>query len=434
MYDPYTEPESRRPRRPHRARRNGVGRNRVGRNGLGRNGLGRNGRARRNGLGRNVGWVVALVATVPVIIVGLRFAHPEPSQLATSADAQGLPSQVSGQQITSQQISGQQVSGQQISGQQISGWGHGGYPMMPGPAGVRPVSGSAGLGPDNAADAMSANWAGYAAAQSQGSFTSVAASWTQPAVTCTEAESFSAFWVGLDGDGTATVEQTGTEADCVDGTPSYQGWYELFPNAPVFFSNPVQPADELSASVVSDGNGIFTLKLTDATQGWTQSSQQSDQDAALGSAEIIAEAPSDGQQVLPLADFGTVNFTNATINNQALGSIGNLTAITMADSGTTLATPSALTGTNAFGVTENTSASAPGQGAGGSGSGSSGGQGSGGGGGGGGGQGSGSGQGWPGGNGGGNGNGSGAGGQGWSNGDGNGGGGWNGWGGTGDGS
>src|ERR1700722_18929100 len=207
MFDPYTVPENRRPRRP-----------------------------RRSGLGRSIGLVVALVATVPVIIFGLRLAHSGPSQLATSAGTQGLLGYLAGGH-----------TGSRLN----SGWGHGGYPMMPGPAGADPssgtypssgaVSGSAGLGPDNAADAMSANWAGYAAAQSQGSFTSVSASWTQPTVTCTDAESFSAFWVGLDGDGTATVEQTGTEADCADGTPSYQGWYELFPNAPVVFANPVQP-------------------------------------------------------------------------------------------------------------------------------------------------------------------------------------------------
>jgi Peptidase A4 family len=356
MYDPYMVPETRRPRRARRPRRNGLG------------------------------WVVALVATVPVIVVGFHLAHSGPSHLATSADAQGLPSQA-------------------------GGWGHGGYPMMPGTGSGYGSGSGPGLGPDNAADALSANWAGYATAQSQGSLTAVSASWAEPAVTCTDAQSFSAFWVGLDGDGTPTVEQTGTEADCADGTPSYQGWYELFPNAPVFFSNPVQPADEMTASVVSDGNGIFTLKLADATQGWTQSSQQSDPDAVLGSAEIIAEAPSDGQQVLPLADFGTVDFTNATINNQALGSVGNLTAITMADNNTTLAAPSALTGSNAFGVTENSSDPASGQGSGGQGSGGQGGSGTGG-------------QGWS------DGNGNGTGGQGWSAGNG-GGGGWDGWGVTG---
>src|ERR1700685_306656 len=95
-----------------------------------------------------------------------------------------------------------------------------------------------------------------------GSFTSVSSSWAQPAVSCDGTDTFSAFWAGLDGDGTPTVEQTGTEADCDAGTASYQGWYEIFPNAPVFFPDPVRPGDDMSASVVADGNGIFTLTLS----------------------------------------------------------------------------------------------------------------------------------------------------------------------------
>jgi hypothetical protein len=284
-------------------------------------------RRRRSGWRRNAGWVVALVATAPVIIVGLHLAQPAAPRLVTSADTQGLGAP--------------------------RGWGHGGYPMMPGSAGA------AGLGPDNAAAMTSVNWAGYAAtAQTQGSFTSVSASWTEPAVTCSGGQTFSAFWAGLDGDGTPTVEQTGTEADCTGATASYSGWYELFPNAPVFFDNPVQPGDQLSASVVSDGSGVFTLTLTDATAGWNQTIQQSAPDAELGSAEIIAEAPSDGQQILPLSDFGTVNFTNVTVNGQPLGATGSLTSIAMGDSTATLATPSAITGNNAFTVTEDTATGA----------------------------------------------------------------------------
>ena len=67
----------------------------------------------------------------------------------------------------------------------------------------------------------STNWAGLnAVAGAPGSFQNVSASWTQPAVTCTVADSYSAYWVGLDGDTTSTVEQLGTEADCVGGRRS----------------------------------------------------------------------------------------------------------------------------------------------------------------------------------------------------------------------
>ena len=209
----------------------------------------------------------------------------------------------------------------------VGGWGRGGYPMVTGPAsgvGSNGVgsNGEPGNAPDggtaNVTDVASENWAGYAATGTAGSLTSVSSSWAQPAVTCGATDTFSSFWVGLDGDGTPTVEQTGTEADCAGGVASYQGWYEIFPNAPVFFSNPVQPGDAMSASVVSDGGGTFTLTLTDSTQGWTQTTQQAEPDAQLGSAEVIAEAPSNGT-VLPLADFGTVNFTNATVDDASIG-------------------------------------------------------------------------------------------------------------------
>ena len=289
-------------------------------------------------------WLIALAATIPVIVVGFRLARPDPSHLATSADVAGR-----------------------------GGWGEGGYTMMPGPNDIQ--------GPAfaNAAAAMSQNWAGYAVTGQQNSFTSVSASWTQPAVTCSGAEELDAFWVGLDGDGTRTVEQTGTEADCDNPSVFYQGWYEVFPFSPVFYSNPVKPGDAMSASVVSDGGGKFTLTLSDTIEHWTQVSDQSSADAALGSAEIIAEAPSNGQQVLPLGDFGTVGFTNATVNNEPLGSEGGLTAITMASNAATLATPSALSGNNAFSVAWANSGAPATSASGGSGSGASGGGGSGGG-------------------------------------------------------
>jgi PPOX class probable F420-dependent enzyme len=72
----------------------------------------------------------------------------------------------------------------------------------------------------------------------------------------------------------------------------------------------------------------------------------------LGSAEVIAEAPSDGTgAVLPLSNFGTVSFTNATVDNTAMGN-ENPGALTMVSAGdVTEATPSALTGGNAFTVT-----------------------------------------------------------------------------------
>ena len=233
-----------------------------------------------------------------------------------------------------------------------------GYTMMPGPTGGA-SSGATGTGSGNAGSTTNAanaaattseNWAGYASAGTPGQDTNVSASWTQSAVTCTATDTFSSFWVGLDGDGTPSVEQTGTEADCNAGAATYEGWFEMFPNAPVFYNNPVQPGDAMSASVVANGGGAFTLTLTDSTQGWTQTTNQTSNTAELGSAEVIAEAPSDGN-VLPLSNFGTVSFANATVDNAPIGN-ANASALTMVSAGgVTEATPSALTGGNAFTVT-----------------------------------------------------------------------------------
>ena len=284
----------------------------------------RGGRGRRRprpAARRDLGWLIALGAAVPVLVTGYWLAAPGARPAVRTADV----------------LAGATSPATPV----VGGWGRGGYPMMAGPG-----AGGAAAVPN----VVSVNWAGYAATGAAGAFTSVSSSWAQPAVSCGATDAFSSFWAGLDGDGTPTVEQTGTEADCAHGAATYQGWYEIFPNAPVFYPNPVRPGDAMSASVVAHGGGTFTLTLSDATQGWTQTTQQAAAGARLGSAEVIAEAPSNGT-VLPLADFGTVNFTAATVDNAPIGASANLSELTMASAaGTALATPSALTGGSAFSV------------------------------------------------------------------------------------
>src|SRR5947208_2422073 len=74
----------------------------------------------------------------------------------------------------------------------------------------------------------SSNWSGYAVTGS-GPYRSVSSSWTQPAVDCSRTpNAYSSFWVGLDGDTTNSVEQTGTDADCSSGQAVYYGWYEMY--------------------------------------------------------------------------------------------------------------------------------------------------------------------------------------------------------------
>jgi hypothetical protein len=200
-------------------------------------------------------------------------------------------------------------------------------------------------------NSTSSNWSGYA--NTGGTFTDVKGSWIQPTASCSSGQTaYSSFWVGIDGDTTNTVEQTGTDADCSSGTPQYYAWYEMYPKFPVNLSNTVRPGDSITAEVKVATGGKFTLIISDSTQHWSFSTNQTLKKAKLGSAEWIAEAPSGSGGVLPLANFGTVNFTNCTANGVSISGNPNPDPITMATGSTTKAVPSGLgSGGSSFSVT-----------------------------------------------------------------------------------
>lgn len=205
----------------------------------------------------------------------------------------------------------------------------------------------------NGRHSTSTNWSGYATTGTK--YTDVKGTWTEPSVTCSSGQTaYSSFWVGIDGDTTNTVEQLGTDSDCSSGSPVYYGWWEMYPKGSNNISSstyPVKPGDSLSAEVSTNGSGSFILTMTNNTRGWTFSTTQNSRKAKRGSAEWIAEAPSSGG-VLPLADFGTVNFSNCTANGVSISANPNPDAITMAANGVTKAVPSSLSsGGEAFSVT-----------------------------------------------------------------------------------
>ncbi len=218
--------------------------------------------------------------------------------------------------------------------------------------GIDPVQGIDPLESVNATDTL--NWAGYDA--TSGHYTSVSASWVQPTIKCTGAKEYvSAFWVGLDGgkSGDDSVEQTGTEAICFYGLLTvYAAWSEMYPAAQSLYSNTVDPGDHMSASVTVSGS-TYTLTISDATRGWTKKTVKtsSDNDAT---AEVIAEAPateSGGSiEILPLADFGKVTFTGATIDGTSLAA-SHPEQLTMAyKNGTVKAVASPISGGRSFTV------------------------------------------------------------------------------------
>jgi hypothetical protein len=194
----------------------------------------------------------------------------------------------------------------------------------------------------------STNWSGYAATGSDGEFTSVSSSWTEPTATCDDSGTeYAAFWVGLDGYNSDSVEQTGTDSDCDGGSPDYYGWYEMYPAAPVYYDNPVSPGDSMSASVSVSGDA-YTIVLTDNTQGWTQTQNISESGLSDSSAEVITEAPSDSSGPLPLADFGTVNYSGSTANGESISDYSPTQIDMVGSSGDTLDTTSSIDGSGDF--------------------------------------------------------------------------------------
>jgi hypothetical protein len=212
----------------------------------------------------------------------------------------------------------------------------------------------------SATDVSSSNWSGYAAS---GAFTTVSGTWTQPQATCDRGgNAFAAFFVGLDGYNSSTVEQIGTDADCSHGTAVYYAWFEMYPNpATLIDTCTINPGDTVSASVTYVGNSTFHLTMTVVNDSQTPCFDDPNVVAPgttppdLSSAEWIAEAPATGNHLWPLTNFDTVTFDNATADGTNLGSL-NPDKITMVKqrgpfNTTDKAVPSDLIGGDGFTVT-----------------------------------------------------------------------------------
>ena len=190
-----------------------------------------------------------------------------------------------------------------------------------------------------------ANWAGYDVVGA--GLSSVTATWTQPlAQSSSPPDSDAAFWAGLDGDGSQTVEQIGTESFMAGGSIHYDAWYEMYPAVAVSITSlTISPGDEMTATVISDGAGNFTLTLVDdATHAPPFSIVKRNGVTSPESAEVVAEAPTDARtgDLLALTDFGTVDFTSCAIDGQPISAFDWNRIDMVADDGSTLATTSTL--------------------------------------------------------------------------------------------
>lgn len=176
----------------------------------------------------------------------------------------------------------------------------------------------------------STNWSGYASVlgsltnPQKDAVSSVKGTWVVPSVNCSgiTTDTYSSAWVGIDGYVSSSVEQLGTEHDCISGQPRYYAWYEMYPKPSSRVTLPVSAGDVMTGEVKYQ-NGQFTLTLS-SVRGVFKTTQKANK-SARSSAEWVMEAPWSGG-VLPLTNFGTIPFSNslATIN----GVTGSINAFT----------------------------------------------------------------------------------------------------------
>jgi len=203
---------------------------------------------------------------------------------------------------------------------------------------------------------QSTNWSGYADTGS--SFSKVTASWTEPSATCSSrTESLAAFWVGIDGYSSSSVEQDGTLIECYQRHAYQYTWWEMYPtNAIQVVGSSAAAGDHITASVVRSG-ASYALSVTDSTHSANSfTTTQACSGCANTSAEWIAEAPSGSSGVLPLAQFSTWTDASSTVTQGGTsGVISSFTddEITMINSSRAVkAQPGALNSSgNGFSVT-----------------------------------------------------------------------------------
>ncbi len=159
------------------------------------------------------------------------------------------------------------------------------------------------------------------------------------------------------------MQQIGTDADCIKGKgkraggASYYAWFQMFPSSSFPLpqsSYPVAPGDSISASVSAYGSD-YLLRITDVGKWGFSTVQKPSITPSNSSAEWITEAPSSCKgsvcKVIPLTDFGSVDFNSATADGKAASSF-TLERLDMTNKGgkKVKALPSSLNAGTAFSV------------------------------------------------------------------------------------
>ncbi|MEV6669166.1 G1 family glutamic endopeptidase [Streptomyces sp. NPDC051162] len=188
-------------------------------------------------------------------------------------------------------------------------------PAHTGPAGFDPYRGHVRPRAGKRRSQNGYNWSGYVAGGQP--FATASATWTVPDISCSSASDSVAEWVGLDGWSNDTVEQTGVQESCETGTPTFDDWYEFYPEPPVYLHDRLKPGDVIHATVHHVSGMSYELTLNDETQNWTRTKKIDNWTAAGNSAEVIVES---NHRLFPR--FRQIDFTKARFNGAAPGAVG----------------------------------------------------------------------------------------------------------------
>ena len=200
----------------------------------------------------------------------------------------------------------------------------------------------------------STNWGGYIDTPTGGkSYNSVSGSWTVPNITTRNQDAVASQWIGLGGVNSNDLLQMGTMETLENGQPTAEVFWEQLPSVAQNIMT-VQIGSSVSANISPDKTTANTWDLTvnvtepngqTQTQTVTTTLNASYAQGIGTSTEWISENPSDvNNNLVPLANMGTVKYQSATANGQPINASGNnVVPVAMVSStGTIAIAPSAL--------------------------------------------------------------------------------------------
>jgi hypothetical protein len=163
------------------------------------------------------------------------------------------------------------------------------------------------------------NWSGGRLDGNPG-FDQVTGQWTVPMVQPSANDEYSYTWLGIDGNLSDYLIQTGTaQASGTDG--GYVAWWEIITPGnlapPMEISEPVSPGDVMQAVIAEVTSGIWGIGIRDVTEGWQYATDQQ-YSGPSDSAEWIEEDPSSTPTInglATLADFGSATFSEMSAND-----------------------------------------------------------------------------------------------------------------------